>query len=599
MIERILQAYANSTFDFRGIAHEGDSLKRLWAEWVPYYRMKAAIAAAIQPTTIFEFGVRYGYSAAAFLHGSPRATYTGIDLDVAAFGGVRDGLAFARTHLPASATLIKGDSQTLKELPGDYFDLVHVDGQQDEAGFYRDMELAIRKAGFILVDGYFWTRDNFLAASEFLLRHRELTEYSLAIPGYAGELLIKVKRQTPSARSTHGDGQKASGSAKIRDLYTKDYYQFDCGGWEYQQGLGRRLLDDARLRAVYNLAVSHSPRRLLDIGCGRGEICRLASQSGIACVGIDYSADAIAIAAEAASLLPKGLASIQWLCIDANALPENEPFDVIVLSDVIEHLTTEEVDGLLHKTRRLLTPNGRLIVHTFPNLWFYEYHYKRRLRKAAEVGAYLPVQPRSRREREMHINEWNPRSLRRILRKHFPSATLWFGSPENPVASMKARMGPRELAAQRDLFAVASMGTVDACEVLRLYLTQPLSRSAGERIRISHEQGPFCCHPGETLVVSLSITNGSDQTLSSEGDWPTFISYHLLSESDEMIVFEGHRSRFVCSQLPGSTHVHPALVSAPQQKGSYRLQLTLVQERVSWLCDWSSTCVCESKLIVS
>ena len=49
------------------------------------------------------------------------------------------------------------------------------------------------QARFILVDGYFWTRDNFLSASEFLYRYKDLIEYYGVIPGYGGEILIKTK----------------------------------------------------------------------------------------------------------------------------------------------------------------------------------------------------------------------------------------------------------------------------------------------------------------------------------------------------------------------------------------------------------------------
>ena len=46
MIDRILQAYARSNYDFRTTAKPGDTLAHLFEKWVPYYRMKAAVAEA-------------------------------------------------------------------------------------------------------------------------------------------------------------------------------------------------------------------------------------------------------------------------------------------------------------------------------------------------------------------------------------------------------------------------------------------------------------------------------------------------------------------------------------------------------------------------
>src|SRR3954470_23814078 len=114
MIDRILEYYRTSDYDFRCHANPDDPLSHLFPEWVPYYRLKAAIARIIAPTTILEIGVRYGYSARAFLHGQPTARVTGIDLDVESFGGAKSAFTWAQRILPAAQTeLILGNSQTM------------------------------------------------------------------------------------------------------------------------------------------------------------------------------------------------------------------------------------------------------------------------------------------------------------------------------------------------------------------------------------------------------------------------------------------------------------------------------------------------------
>ena len=63
MIDQILAAQREATFDFREHAHPADPLAHHFEEWVPYYRLKFAIAKALRPASILEIGVRFGYSA--------------------------------------------------------------------------------------------------------------------------------------------------------------------------------------------------------------------------------------------------------------------------------------------------------------------------------------------------------------------------------------------------------------------------------------------------------------------------------------------------------------------------------------------------------
>ena len=123
--------------------------------------MKWAIASVLQPKSILEIGVRYGYSALAFLNASPSARYLGIDLDVAAFGGSVGAIDWARKACSKyQAEFLVADSTKMLRLPGERYDLIHVDGQQDGDATMHDLILASTQASYILVDGYFWSRPN-------------------------------------------------------------------------------------------------------------------------------------------------------------------------------------------------------------------------------------------------------------------------------------------------------------------------------------------------------------------------------------------------------------------------------------------------------
>jgi len=596
VICEILEEYKRCTFDFRSIAKPDDPLRAHFDQWVDYYRMKEAVARAVRPKRILEIGVRYGYSAAALLAGYPGAEYCGIDLDVPAYGGGSDGLEFSRTHLPASAKLIKEDSQDLSSLPGGFYDLIHVDGQQDEIGTYHDLELASRQAKFVLLDGYFWTQSNFYTAGDFILRHRDLIEYALVIPGYAGELLIRF---TDRAEKRGGGSHRLEGSAGIQGLYDRDYFVGNCGGWEFDKGDGGMTLDDGRLRAVFDLAMLWKPSSLLDLGCGRGEICLHAARNGVTTVGVDYAKEAIAIARRRATDSTELASRMTWICDDLNAVELDERFDVVVVSDVIEHLAAQEIETMLKRISGFLKANGKLVLHTFPNSWFYKYDYPKRRRAAAAIGAHLPAQPRSRFEREMHINEQSPNVLRRQLRRHFEQVEFWFGSPEAPTASLERKMAHGELAAQRDLFAVASHRAFPVDSIASLFVTSRLSAADAGRISLACERTEVGGPAGAKLTVDVAIHNESTRQLGSGGAWPTFLSYHWFRKRDRsVVVFEGHRTRLNGTQPPASNRLHCTVITAPAVPGNYVLQITLLQEHVMWLNDVNPSCQCELAAVI-
>lgn len=96
MIEVIRAIERETRYDFRETSCPDDPLSYLFQKWVPYYRLKYAIARVLRPARILEIGVRYGYSALPFLNACPNTEYVGIDLDVNEFGGSAGALAWPR-----------------------------------------------------------------------------------------------------------------------------------------------------------------------------------------------------------------------------------------------------------------------------------------------------------------------------------------------------------------------------------------------------------------------------------------------------------------------------------------------------------------------
>ena len=296
MVETILTELSKTLFDFRTFANPSDPLSALFDEWVPYYRLKFCVAKVLQPKSILEVGVRYGYSARSFLEASPLASFIGVDLDCDSFGGQSGALEWARRITTRfNATYIVADSQQMKRFPDGIYDLIHVDGQQDGLGTFHDLRRAVSQGRWVLLDGYFWTPLNFFNANDFLIKFRDVISYAITIPGYAGELLIRVSDEYLKSIQDTCSANAAS-SNEIIDFYDANYYLKDCGGYElFREYQGKHVTD---VRMLSLLALSHlAPSGpALDLGCGRGEITYQLALSGRQVTAVDYSARSIEIA---------------------------------------------------------------------------------------------------------------------------------------------------------------------------------------------------------------------------------------------------------------------------------------------------------------
>ena len=105
--------------------------------------------------------------------------------------------------------------------------------------------------------------------------------------------------------------------------------------------------------------------RVLDVGCGHGVVSLSLAPRVRSVLGIDPSTQSIEKAKAEAEL--KGIKNARFLAMSAYDLDVAEKYDVVILSDVLEHVPDQP--KLLQKCIEQIAPGGVLYVNT-PNKWF-------------------------------------------------------------------------------------------------------------------------------------------------------------------------------------------------------------------------------------
>jgi cyclopropane fatty-acyl-phospholipid synthase-like methyltransferase len=395
-------------------------------------------------------------------------------------------------------------------------------------------------------------------------------------------LLIKNMKQPPC---------KVTSSLDISSEYTKDYYTENCGGFEVYKKNQGKLLEDLRLQAVATLAGIKRQGRVLDLGCGRGELTYFFAKQGFEVTAVDYSPHSIELAKKCFAAEYELQKNVRFYCESVCNVTLNGLYDLVVASDLIEHLSSDELEHLYQRVSQYLKPDGLFVIHTFPNLWYYQYEYPRQKKIAASVGEYLPEQPRTSYEMLMHINEQSPRVLNKQLSKYFPQNLVWFGDPSNPGGSLVNKFSKREICAAPSLFAIASHQSINQEQLKQRLQMSPLPALTSGDIEFSVINYPPEVAVNSEFNIQVKLTNNTSYHLNSYGNNPIHISYHWLdSQANNYLVFEGERTKifppleakeYLLENIAATSNYRAKVMALPK-RGNYILRVTLVQELVRW-----------------
>lgn len=118
-----------------------------------------------------------------------------------------------------------------------------------------------------------------------------------------------------------------------------------------------------RIRNVFSLLPAVGGRRLVDLGCGMGTFTIEAARAGAHAVGVDPMPAAVNAARHVAHAEHADTA--RFIRADAVRLPLRDgATDIVLAADLTEHLDDDTLRRILGEARRILVPQGSLVVYT-------------------------------------------------------------------------------------------------------------------------------------------------------------------------------------------------------------------------------------------
>lgn len=382
------------------------------------------------------------------------------------------------------------------------------------------------------------------------------------------------------------------------------------------------------IRRFSDLVSAHlaGARRVLDLGCGTGEItCELGRRhSGVSFEGIDHSEAGIERARANAARLE--LRNVSFRTADVERFEPEQSVDLVMMLDAFHHLVdprrfVQRLGGFT-KAFLLIEPQG-----DWKGGWKKQIDFDWLVQDLENIRARIALatgEPESTPSaRPSHNEEQGEPVEHRYTMEDFRRFFAGYGLQvrgtvsgiESYPPSPKLESGSRDRfgrlgyelysevdemlrARDLDLFAkhlvlYAERGAADDLrprpeEPRNVRWTTPI-QGPYDVVWLSYD-GPREAPAGREFLAQVRLRNASWRPWSSDDpDRPDYLSYHWLHRRGPFVEFEGPRSPI--RALPGDEIEASLQVKAPAEPGRYILALDLVQESRTWFSQAGSPCL--------
>ena len=196
---------------------------------------------------------------------------------------------------------------------------------------------------------------------------------------------------------------------------------------------------------------------ILDVACGEGYGSNLMANSAKSVIGVDISEEAVNHAKK--SYNRNNLSFVQGSATNLSMFIDGS-FDAVVSFETIEHIDEYSQNEFLKEIKRVLKPNGFLIMST-PDKKIY-----------SDLHNY---------HNEYHIHEFYKDEFITFLKKEFSKITLFIQyfevtgilekkSSDEPRSDIVMRFGNNQEAEGKYLIAIASDGNVPSSDLSSVYM---------------------------------------------------------------------------------------------------------------------------------
>jgi len=154
---------------------------------------------------------------------------------------------------------------------------------------------------------------------------------------------------------------------EIKQNKMKEYYNSSCYFEKAKHNFpgSKNRFNKYMIKNVFKIYYPQKNEKILDMGCGWGNISLVLQKEKFNITGLDYSTTAIDICKKSAKKL--NLDDSKFICKNATDTGlESESFDVIYCADLVEHLYPKIYNDLTKEAHRILKRGGKFVIYT-PN----------------------------------------------------------------------------------------------------------------------------------------------------------------------------------------------------------------------------------------
>ncbi|MDA1307790.1 MAG: methyltransferase domain-containing protein, partial [Acidobacteria bacterium] len=200
--------------------------------------------------------------------------------------------------------------------------------------------------------------DHFEAQHPALMRAYEELSQKVSL---AQQTSLLLKREVERLLSTSAPAHQSTGAPEHQSTQTVDLNSFKYVGFE-DRFRGSQTEIRARLEDYIPLFVGAT--RVIDLGCGRGELLDLFRESGVEAHGIDVNSSMVEVCLE------RGLSAETTDALGFLDRQPDQSLGGLIAIQVVEHLDPEYLSRLIELAFHKLAPGAPLVLETLnPACW--------------------------------------------------------------------------------------------------------------------------------------------------------------------------------------------------------------------------------------